>query len=81
MLCTCSIALRAGCQPHSYKRHQCKAQTSEVCSVFAACEREIKNFMVGTSTDFLSFSEKNEAARNERGGWALASLGRFGANG
>ena len=37
--------------------------------------------MVGTSTDFLSFSEKNEAARNERGGWALASLGRFGADG
>ncbi len=37
--------------------------------------------MVGTSTGFLSFSEKNEAARNERGGWALASLGTFGADG
>jgi hypothetical protein len=51
---------------------------------YVACllpAREIKNFKVGTSTDFLSFSEKNEAARNERGGWALASLGRFGADG
>jgi hypothetical protein len=37
--------------------------------------------MLGTSTDFLSFSGKNEAARNERGGWALASLGEFGADG
>jgi hypothetical protein len=48
--------------------------------VFAPA-RESKNFMVGTSTDFLSFSEKKEAARNEKAGWALASLGRFGADG
>jgi hypothetical protein len=40
---------------------------------YVACllpARESKNFMLGTSTDFLSFSEKNEAARNVRGGWA-----------
>jgi hypothetical protein len=49
--------------------------------VFGRPTRASKNLAVGTYTDFLSFSEKNVAARNERGGWALASLARFGADG
>jgi len=31
-------------------------------------------------TNVVSFSKRSEAAGNERGGWALASLKRFGAD-